>query len=53
MYMYSCCSVFLCVVCLQAYLFRYDSTHGQYKGRVEVRDGSLVVDGKVITVFAL
>eukprot|EP00172_Hildenbrandia_rubra_P001437 Plantae.Rhodophyta-Hildenbrandia_rubra.ctg1981.p1 GENE.Plantae.Rhodophyta-Hildenbrandia_rubra.ctg1981~~Plantae.Rhodophyta-Hildenbrandia_rubra.ctg1981.p1 ORF type:complete len:360 (-),score=76.00 Plantae.Rhodophyta-Hildenbrandia_rubra.ctg1981:123-1139(-) len=34
-----------------AYMFKYDSTHGQYKGTVEVKDGKLVVDGKSITVF--
>lgn len=34
-----------------AYLFRYDSTHGQYKGTVEAKDGKLVIDGNAITVF--
>ena len=38
---------------LQAYLFRYDSTHGQYKGTVEVKDGKLVVDGRSIIVHAM
>ena len=37
----------------QAYLFRYDSTHGQYKGTVEVKDGRLVVDGVAIIVHAM
>ena len=38
---------------MQAYLFRYDSTHGQYKGTVEVKDGKLVVDGMSIIVHAM
>ena len=32
--------------------FRYDSTHGQYKGEVSAADGKLVVDGRSITVFS-
>jgi glyceraldehyde 3-phosphate dehydrogenase len=35
-----------------AYMFKYDSTHGVYKGDVSIADGKLVVDGKPITVFA-
>jgi len=34
-----------------AYMFRYDSVHGRFKGSVEVKDGKLVIDGKAITVF--
>lgn len=34
-----------------AYMFRYDSTHGRYKGTVEIIDGKLVIDGKAISVF--
>jgi glyceraldehyde 3-phosphate dehydrogenase len=34
-----------------AYMFRYDSTHGRYKGTVEIVDGKLVIDGKAISVF--
>lgn len=34
------------------YLFKYDSTHGPFKGSVEKKDGNLVVDGKVIHIFA-
>jgi len=34
------------------YMFKYDSTHGQYKGEVAAVDGKLVVDGNVITVFS-
>ncbi len=33
-----------------AYLLKYDSTHGRFKGDVEVKDGKLVVDGKAIRV---
>ncbi|KAK7093452.1 uncharacterized protein [Littorina saxatilis] len=33
------------------YMFRYDSTHGQYKGNIEVKDNKLVVDGQAIAVF--
>jgi len=32
------------------YMFKYDSTHGQYKGEVSVKDGQLIVDGKSIHV---
>lgn len=34
-----------------AYMFKYDSTHGQYPGSVEAKDGKLVVDGKSISVY--
>merc|ERR1712168_174194 len=33
------------------YMFKYDSTHGQYKGSVEIADGKLVIDGNEIAVF--
>ncbi|MBF0432005.1 MAG: type I glyceraldehyde-3-phosphate dehydrogenase [Fibrobacteria bacterium] len=33
-----------------AYMLKYDSTHGNFKGTVEVKDGKLVVDGKAIRV---
>ncbi|CEQ42680.1 SPOSA6832_04508, partial [Sporobolomyces salmonicolor] len=33
------------------YMFKYDSTHGRYKGSVEVKDGKLVVDGHAIDVY--
>jgi glyceraldehyde 3-phosphate dehydrogenase (phosphorylating) len=35
-----------------AYMLKYDSTHGQFKGSVEVKDGKLVVNGKAIRVTA-
>ena len=35
-----------------AYLLKYDSVHGKFKGSVEVKDGNLVVDGKTIRVSA-
>jgi len=33
------------------YMFKYDSTHGQYKGEVKQEGGQLVVDGRKISVF--
>ncbi|WP_271406051.1 type I glyceraldehyde-3-phosphate dehydrogenase [Tenacibaculum soleae] len=35
-----------------AYLLKYDSVHGRFKGDVEVKDGNLIVNGKVIRVTA-
>ncbi len=35
-----------------AYMLRYDSVHGQFKGTVEVKDGKLVVNGHAIRVTA-
>lgn len=35
-----------------AYMLKYDSTHGRFKGTVEVKDGKLVVNGKSIRVTA-
>ncbi len=32
-------------------MFKYDSTHGRFKGKVEVKDGKLVIADKAITVF--
>lgn len=32
------------------YMFKYDSTHGQYPGSVAAENGKLVVDGRAITV---
>jgi glyceraldehyde 3-phosphate dehydrogenase len=33
-----------------AYMLKYDSTHGQFKGTVDVKDGKLIVNGKAIRV---
>jgi glyceraldehyde 3-phosphate dehydrogenase len=35
-----------------AYMLKYDSTHGPFKGTVEVKDGNLVVNGKSIRITA-
>jgi glyceraldehyde 3-phosphate dehydrogenase len=35
-----------------AHLFKYDSTYGIYKGSVEKRDGSLVIDGDELKVLS-
>ena len=35
-----------------AYLLKYDSVHGQFKGKVEVKDGKLYVNDKFIRVTA-
>ncbi len=35
-----------------AYMLRYDSVHGQFKGTIEVKDGMLVVNGNAIRVTA-
>lgn len=34
-----------------AYMFKYDSTHGRYKGTVEHKEGALIIDGHHISVF--
>ncbi len=36
-----------------AYMLKYDSVHGRFKGDVEVKDGKLVVNGKTIRVTAV
>ena len=35
-----------------AYMLRYDTMHGQFKGSIEVKDGALVVNGHSIRVTA-
>ena len=35
-----------------AYMLRYDSTHGRFRGTVEVKDGALVVNGRPIRISA-
>ncbi|TXT08750.1 hypothetical protein VHUM_02878 [Vanrija humicola] len=33
------------------YMFKYDSTHGRFKGTVEQKDGKLVINGQSVAVF--
>ena len=33
-------------------MFKYDSTHGRFKGSVKTENGKLVIDGHEVTVFA-
>jgi glyceraldehyde 3-phosphate dehydrogenase len=33
------------------YMFKYDSTHGKFKGEVSHKDGKLIVNGKEIAVY--
>jgi len=33
------------------YMFKYDSTHGRFKGEVSAADGKLVIDGHAISVY--
>ena len=35
-----------------AHLTRYDTAHGKFPGKVEVKDGAMIVNGKTIKVFA-
>ncbi|MDG3581617.1 type I glyceraldehyde-3-phosphate dehydrogenase [Galbibacter pacificus] len=35
-----------------AYLLEYDSVHGRFDGKIEVKDGNLIVDGKTIRITA-
>lgn len=35
------------------YLFKYDSTHGRFKGEVSVDGDVLIVNGKYFTVLSL
>ena len=35
-----------------AHLTRYDSAHGKFPGKVEVKDGNMVVNGRTIKVFS-
>ncbi|XP_022798778.1 glyceraldehyde-3-phosphate dehydrogenase-like [Stylophora pistillata] len=34
------------------YMFKFDSTHGRFKGTVEAKDGKLVINGNPISVHA-
>ena len=42
----------LCPVDYMAYMLKYDTMHGQFQGKVEVKDGHLVVNGNTIRVTA-
>jgi len=33
------------------YMFKYDSTHGRFKGEIIAQDGNLIVNGQKIAVF--
>jgi glyceraldehyde 3-phosphate dehydrogenase len=33
-------------------MFKYDSTHGRFKGTVEIKDGKLVINDQKISVYA-
>jgi glyceraldehyde 3-phosphate dehydrogenase len=35
---------------MNAHLFQFDSTYGPFRGRVETRDGDLIVNGRAMTV---
>ncbi|MCH8335268.1 MAG: erythrose-4-phosphate dehydrogenase, partial [Proteobacteria bacterium] len=35
-----------------AHLFKYDTNYGTFPGSVEARNGSLVIDGSEVRVFA-
>lgn len=35
-----------------AYMLRYDTIHGQFKGSIDIKDGKLVVNGQAIRVTA-
>jgi len=34
------------------YMFKYDSTHGRFKGDVSTKDGNLVINGKTVHYFS-
>jgi len=34
------------------YMFKYDSTHGTFQGKISQENGKLVIDGQQITVFS-
>src|SRR5262245_59132258 len=35
-----------------AYMLKYDSVHGRFKGTVKAKEGKLLVNGKAIDVYA-
>ena len=36
---------------IRVYMFKYDSTHGRFKGDVHTENGKLVIDGHHIDVY--
>lgn len=42
----------LTIQCKCRYMFKYDTTHGPYKGHVESGSGELIVDGHHIKAFS-
>lgn len=42
----------LITVDYMAYMLKYDSVHGQFKGTIDIKDGNLVVNGTTIRVTA-
>lgn len=36
-----------------AHLFKYDSVHGTFPGKVEAKDNQLIIDGKAIKIYAV
>lgn len=34
-----------------AYMLKYDSTHGQFKGEIEVKDDALIINGKTVKFY--
>ena len=34
-----------------AYMFKYDSTHGRFKGELSYKDNKVIIDGKSIAVY--
>ncbi len=45
-------SVRALAMCAQAYMFKYDSVHGKYDGKIESIDGHLTIDGNKIDTYA-
>ncbi|MCL2102957.1 MAG: type I glyceraldehyde-3-phosphate dehydrogenase, partial [Syntrophorhabdaceae bacterium] len=36
-----------------AHLLKYESVHGRFEGKIEVRDNAIVVEGKEVQVLAV
>ena len=48
----TCASCYdLLVLIVRVYMFKYDSTHGRFKGDVHTEGGKLVIDGHKIDVY--